>query len=147
MRTPRWLSCLRNRVHRTGTSDAGFTLLEALISFVIFAAVASSATYAIINALNASHLSQQRVDAADVAQAMVADAILKANTIAEIPPPGHTTTPNVGVEQFKVVETIVYDTGGSCTTGKMFTVNVLVYQKQTEKFLARSDARVACPHV
>lgn len=137
------------RIQRRLTCDtdreAGFTLIEALVSFVIFAVVASSATYAIINALNASHVSQQRVDAADVAQAVVADAIINANTIAEIPPPGTVSTPNVGLELFTVVETITGS--GSCTTGKMFTVNVEVYQKQTDQFLARSDARVSCPRV
>lgn len=155
-----WLHRIRRRLaHDTDTQDAGFSLLEALISFVVFAAVATGASFGIVKALNSTHLTQQRVEAADVAQYFVADAIRTASTIAEIPPPGQTISFGVGAdgltdahsyaegEGFKVVETIVYDTGGSCNTGTMFTVNVEVYQAQTSQFLARSDARVACPRV
>jgi type II secretory pathway component PulJ len=145
---------LRRRMRRAaGTSDAGFTLLEALVSFVVFATVLVSASVAIVNAMHASHITQERVQAADQAQAIVAEAIRKANTIAQIPPPGETLNPhigdNAGTERtdFKVVETVVYDNGGSCDTGTMFTVNVEVYLVQTGRFLARSDARVACPRV
>jgi type II secretory pathway pseudopilin PulG len=148
-----WPQRIRRRLAAgADTLDAGFTLMEAIVSFMIFAIVSASATYAIINALNASHMSQQRVEAAQTAQVVIADAIRQAETIPEIPPPGITLNPYVGgsdaaLEQFKVIEIVVYDAGGSCTTGTMFTVNVEVYQKQSDKFLARSDARVACPRI
>jgi hypothetical protein len=157
------IRALRQRISRrltrvTGSGEAGFSLIEAIVSFMIFSIVAASSSYAILKALNASHVSQQRVDASAIAQYWVNDAIRQASTIAEIPPPGITISSGVGDsngasghyaegEQFKVVETVVYDNGGSCNTGTMFTVNVEVYQKQTNQFLARSDARVACPRV
>lgn len=159
MTTPQWIQRIRRRTVAEDASDAGFTLIEALVSFVVFAVVATSASVAIVRALHASHLTQQRVEAADVAQYVVGDAIRNATTIAELPPPGKTISSGVGgadgaghsiaeSEQFRVVETIVYDTGGSCSTGTMFTVNVEVYQAQApSQFLARSDARVACPRV
>lgn len=140
-----------------GTGEAGFTLIEAIVSFMIFTVVASSASYGILKALNASHVSQQRVDAAAVAQYWVNEAIRQASTIGEIPAPGEVKLSSVGDtdqtqsgyaegEQFNAIRTVIFD-AGSCNTGTMFTVSVVVSQKQTGQFLARSDARVACPHV
>jgi type II secretory pathway pseudopilin PulG len=141
---------------RGAQRDAGFTVLEALISFVVFAIVATTASYGLVKAIDASHASQQRVDAADVAQYFVADAIRRANTIP--PVEGKTIFSHVGgsdasgtahasEEQFTVVETIAYDNPGSCNTGTLFWVHVIVRQAQSSDFLARSDARVACPRV
>jgi type II secretory pathway pseudopilin PulG len=136
--------------------EAGFTLLEAVVSFAVFAIVITAATWAITNALRTSHTSQQRVQAADIAQAVVNDAIRMAATIEEVPAPGTTLEANLGSDltknlyfaeddEFNVVKTVIYDKGGSCNTGTMFTINVAVYNKRTSQFLARSDARVACP--
>lgn len=141
---------------RTAQRDAGFTVLEALISFVVFAIVATTASYGLIKSIEASHASQQRVDAADVAQYFIGDAIRRANTIA--PTEGRTIYSHVGgsdasgsahaaEEQFTVVQTVTFDTAGSCNSGTLFWVHVLVRQAQTNQFLARSDARVACPRV
>ena len=154
------LQRIQRRLRRgADTLDSGFTLLEALVSFAVFAIVVTGASVAIVKALRASHSTQQRIEAADVAQYYVANAIREANTIAEIPAPGTSFPAGVGDDEqaqksgiaesegFKVVETVIYDTGGSCNTGTMFTVNVEVYQQQTNQFLARSDARVACPRV
>jgi type II secretory pathway pseudopilin PulG len=151
---PAWHRLARVAEH----GDAGFTLIEAIVSFVIFTVVAASASYGILQALNASHVSQQRVDAAAVAQFWVNEAIRSASTIAEIPAPGEVKLAAFGDpdskhgnyaegEEFNAVRTVVYDTGGSCNTGTMFTISVVVSQRQTGQFLARSDARVACPHV
>jgi type II secretory pathway component PulJ len=141
---------------RAAQRDAGFTVLEALISFVIFAIVATTASYGLVKSIEASHASQQRVDAADVAQYFIADAIRRANTIP--PVEGKTIFSRVGgsdaagntnaaEEQFTVVETVAYDDPGSCNSGTLFWVHVIVRQAQNSKFLARSDARVACPRV
>jgi type II secretory pathway pseudopilin PulG len=141
---------------RDGQRDAGFTVLEALVSFVIFAIVATTASYGLAKSIDASHASEQRVDAADVAQYFVADAIRRANTIP--PVEGKTIYSGVGgtdttgaqyaaVEQFTVVETIAFDNPGSCNSGTLFWVHVIVKQAQSNAFLARSDARVACPRV
>jgi type II secretory pathway pseudopilin PulG len=138
---------------RDAQHDAGFTVLESLISFVVFAIVATTASYGLVQSIQAAHNSQQRVDAAQVAQVWIADAISKAGEIA--PAEGKTIYSGVGpkaaggkdAEGFTVVESVAYDTPGSCNTGTLFWVHVIVKQQQTGRFLARSDARVACPRV
>jgi len=141
---------------RDAQRDAGFTVLEALISFVVFAIVATTASYGLVKAIDASHASQQRVDAADVAQFILGNVIRTANTVA--PEEGKTIFSHVGDssdggptyasdEEFTAVQTIVFDSAGSCNTGTLFWVHIVVRQAQTDQFLARSDARVACPRV
>jgi Tfp pilus assembly protein PilV len=153
--TPHRISrvCHRLRGTASGAADGGFTILEVLVSFVVFMIVMTSASVGIVNALQASHLSQQRVDAANIAQEYVARAIAAASTVA--PQAGLTSSPHVGNggtgsgsaanEYFTVLQWITFDSGNTCHPGTLFTVNVEVHQQQTNQFLARSDARVACP--
>jgi prepilin-type N-terminal cleavage/methylation domain-containing protein len=151
--------------HRMGydsipRDDAGFTLIESIVSFVIFAIVAASAATAIYKAVHASHLTQQRANAAGVAQSVIADAIAQTNTNRVAPEPGKTILSNVGcdpklktcaataaaAEQFTVTRTISFDAGGdTCAPGSLLTVSVVVVQAQSGQFLARSDSKIACP--
>jgi prepilin-type N-terminal cleavage/methylation domain-containing protein len=138
----RSLSALRRRA--AACPDDGFTLLEVLIAFSLFAIVVGAATWAIINALNASHLSQQRVDAANVAQTFISSTSTRtANTRSES---GATYSASVTGEQFTVKRWITFNTTGAtkCVPGSTFTVDVQVFQAQTGRFLARSDSVVAC---
>ena len=65
-------ACARVRAVRDG--DAGFTLLEVVVSFVLFAIVALSATAAIANSVKASSATTNRVTAANIAQQVLAQA-------------------------------------------------------------------------
>lgn len=137
---------------RGGTADAGFSLLEVVVSFGLFAIVAGGAMYGIDNALTASHQSQQRIDAANVAQRFIAQAITDAVTVA--PEQGRTVISNVGdgthaaSEQFTVIRWITFGGGSStCHPGTTFTVNIEVKQAQSGVGLARSDTSIACPPV
>lgn len=155
MTTPRPMQrvCHRISCSALNSDDDGFTLIEVIVSFVIFAVVAGAATAAIIQALHASHQSQQRVVAAGVAQSFVADAIARANTIS--PVQGQTVNPNPIVggnganqEEFIVTRTITFinpPQSDTCAPGHLYSVSVTVAQAQTQKFLARSDAVIACP--
>lgn len=136
---------------QASTVDAGFSLLEVVVSFGLFAAVAAGAMYGIDNALTASHESQQRVDAANVAQRFISQAITDSITAA--PEQGRTVITNVGdgtnaaSEEFTVIRWITFAAGSVCHPGTTFTVNIQVRQKQTGAYLARSDTSIACPPV
>lgn len=144
--TPHLTQRLKHRfgcLRRAEGRDAGFTLIEVVVSFVLFATVIGGATTGIVNSLQAAHGTQQRADAANLAQQYVASA--RADTLSA--KNGTTAfSPSIGNESFSVQRTIAFDSGFStCTvTGATFTVRVMVYQKTTGTFLARSDARVLC---
>ena len=126
--------------------EAGFTVLEAVVSFVLFAIVIAGATTGIVNSNAAAHNSQQRVDAANIAQQYVASIranrkLVRSGTLSLSPAP-------IGSESFSATQTIAFDSAGitqcpSGSTGTMFTAVVKVYSS-TGSFLARSDARVLC---
>jgi len=143
--TPRPLIRVRHRLATAARGDGGFTLLEVVVSFVLFAIIAGTATTAIVSALQASHSSQQTVDAANVAQSFIAPA--QANTIAVRAEAGKTyQASGLKNEEFVVTRTIIFvpSRATQCTPGITFTVNVTVTQKQSGKFLARSDAVITC---
>ncbi|HVU92208.1 MAG TPA: type II secretion system protein [Jatrophihabitans sp.] len=123
--------------------DDGFTLLEVVVSFVLFAIVAGAATMGIVNSMKAAHTSQQRVDAANVAQHFVTQA--RSDTAEVTRRATSTQTVSVGNERFAVERTIAFDSGATrCGDGVTFVVHVLVSNAVNEQFLARSDARVLC---
>lgn len=128
--------------HEVAGTDAGFSLLEVLVSFVIFAVVAAVAGAAIVTSLQASHTTQQRVDAANIAQSFISSARSGAQTAAN----GTATfSPGVTNEDFTVVRTISFlGSATACSPGASFTVNVVVSQKQSGQLLARSDSVIAC---
>jgi prepilin-type N-terminal cleavage/methylation domain-containing protein len=138
------LARAHHRARAAADEDGGFTLLEVIVSFVLFAIVAASATTAIVSGLKASHGSQQTVDAANVAQTFIAST--QANTIAVRAEATKIYPASVKGEQFQVTRTIIFTPARApqCSPGIMFTVNVVVTQQQTGKFLARSDAVVTC---
>ena len=148
--TPHLIQRLKHRfgyLQRDERRDAGFTVLEAVISFVLFAAVLAGATTGIVNSAQASHVSQKRVDAANVAQQRIASLRAGRSTVK---PGTMTITPiSVGAETFTATQTIAFDDSSytgcpSGATGAMFSVVVQVDDKNTGVELARSAARVLC---
>jgi type II secretory pathway pseudopilin PulG len=127
-----------------GGTDAGFTVLEVLVAFSLFVLAASTATFALYTSINTSHLSQQRGAAAGVAQSYLAQAAANSATVG--PEAAKPYSATVGSEQFTVLRTIAFSVAGEtqCARGSSFTVNVVVNQTQTNKFLARSDTVIAC---
>lgn len=138
------VAAVRRRLTDDGRADAdaGFTVLEVLVAFTLFVLVSATATYGIFQAINASHTSQQRTEAAGVAQSYISQAAANAATINS-----GTNSYNASVagESFTVARTITFANGGNqCSRGSSFTVDVVVTQAQTSKFLARNDSIVAC---
>lgn len=128
---------------RDESRDAGFTVLEVVVSFVLFAFVAGAATTGVVSSLKASHESQQRVDAANVAQYYVDQA--RTDTTLPGRYPDRTYTATVGGETFEVQRTMAFDGGATqCGSGVTYVVRVKVLQANSRQFLARSDARVSC---
>jgi Tfp pilus assembly protein PilV len=143
--TPRRVDRVRHQLVGAARDDDGFTVLEVMVSFVLFVIVSISATFAIMSALSASHASQKRVDAANVAQRFIADQQQNAQTAVN----GSNTYPaSVKNEDFSVQRTILFSDGGTlCNPGGSYTVNVKVTQKQndgTYQLLARSDSVITC---
>ena len=138
-------AALRHRLRRARSTaiDAGFSLLEVMVAFTVFTILCGTATVAIVSALNASHSSQQRIDAANVAQSTIASVLARAQLAVNGTTP---FTANVKQgEDFAVQQTIAFNGGATkCSPGATFVVNVAVYQKQTNKFLARSDSVITC---
>jgi type II secretory pathway pseudopilin PulG len=135
--------------HRIGQAvrdegrENGFTVLEVVVSFMLFAFVAGAATTGVVSSLKASHESQQRVDAADVAQYYVDQA--RTDTTLPTKYPSRTYMTTVGNETFEVQRTLAFDGGATqCGTGVTYVVQVKVLQANSRQFLARSDARVSC---
>lgn len=137
------VAAARARLADDGTeADAGFTVLEVLVSFTLFVLVSVTASYGIFEAINASHGTQQRGAASGIAQSYISQAAANAATINS----GSATFPaSVAGEQFSVQRTITFSNGGNqCSQGASFTVDVVVKQAQSSKFLARNDSIVAC---
>lgn len=136
---------VRGRLSADGRrSDDGFTVLEVLVAFTLFVLAASTATFALYTSINTSHVSQQRGAAAGVAQSYIAQAANNSATVG--PESAKTYSATVGSEQFTVLRTITFSAVGEtqCARGSSFTVDVVVNQTQTNKFLARSDSVIAC---
>lgn len=134
----------RARLIGEGRRDAGFTVLEVIVSFTLFVLASSTATYALFTSINASHISQQRGTAAGVAQSYIAQAAANSATVTRESAKQYSAA--VGSEQFTVLRTITFSPSGAtqCSQGASFTVDVVVSQAQTSKFLARNDSVIAC---
>lgn len=148
----------------THGGDRGFTMIEAIVSAVIFMVVISAAITAIVNAQRASHATQQRVDASNVAQFFIAKARADANA-SKINGQGGSQFPSytggnvvgkAAAEQFTVWRYIQFaepDTT-QCSPGTAFSIVVRVYKgnvsitdanKNSLSYLAQSSSVVACP--
>jgi type II secretory pathway pseudopilin PulG len=85
--------------------DAGFTLIEAIVSFAIFAIVITAAVLAIVGGISASNNNRDRVTAANVAQQALARAqALPAASLTATPTA--TITNTVGAEPYTITRAI-----------------------------------------
>jgi Tfp pilus assembly protein PilV len=113
MRCP--LACrLRGRLRALGTdqADRGFALTEVIVSFILFVAIATAATYAVTRGIDASSSSRDRVGAANVAQQQLeqARAMPRASLTAA---PTATSTATAGTSSYTVTRTVGFLPAGS----------------------------------
>ena len=118
--TPRRLAQrVWHRVRYATSNDAGFTLLEVMVSFLIFAIVAASATAAIVTGIKTSNTTRDRVTAASLAQAAIAKARADVTTLEAS---SATVTTTSG--RYTIVRTIQMPPG--CPVGSQIPVTVKV---------------------
>jgi len=138
---PRLIQRVSARVRYARSADAGFTLLETIVSFIIFAFIAVSATAAIANSISTSSATKHRVAAANLAQQTIAKA--RADQTALKATPNTTTTDGA----FTIAQTAVVPTSGatSCPVGSSIPVTVKVSWKDDSKVRSvRMDTVIAC---
>lgn len=86
-------------------ADAGFTLIEAIVSFVIFAIVISAGVLAIVAGVSTSNTNRDRVTAANVAQQALA--VAQALPVTSLTAaPTATSTSTVGKEPYTVTRAV-----------------------------------------
>ena len=129
--------------HRVGyaTGDEGFTLLEVVVSFILFAIVAASATAAIANSISASNTTNNRVAATNLAQQAIAKARADHATL-ESSPNATTTSGN-----YTIAQTATIPTSGSttCPVGSTIPFTVIVSWKDGSATRSvRMDTVIAC---
>ena len=129
------------RIRYARNEDSGFTLLEVVVSFVLFAIIAASATAAIANSISTSSSTNNRVAATNLAQQTIAKdradhATLKAS-------PNTVTTSG----RYKITQTATIPSSGgiSCPVG--YTIPLTVTVSWTDEHATRSvrmDTVIAC---
>jgi prepilin-type N-terminal cleavage/methylation domain-containing protein len=110
---------LRHQVQRGGTEagyartcDDGFTLLETLVSFVLFAIVATAATYALVTGVTTRKATSDRIDATSIAEQQTA----RVRTMPQAQltaTPTTTTRATVGSTTYTVTRTVGYVPAGT----------------------------------
>lgn len=145
---PHWIQRVCHRVGfaaRDVRSDEGFSLVEVIVSFGLLMVVGAAAVAGIVNALQTSHVSQQRVLAANVGQQDLATDLAAYQAAGTVPRTTSYTT-IVGSEQFTVSRAVSFNPGTAtaCSPGSTFTVHVQVSQTQSGKFLTQIDTVIAC---
>ena len=121
-------------------SDAGFTVLEMLTSFVVFAIAAASATAAIANSMKVSNSTDNRVTATGLAAAAIHQA--RADTTSLIADPDTTTT--TGAYTVTREATVPEAAGIRCPAGETIAVTVTVTWRDGGNREVRVDTEIAC---
>lgn len=123
--------------------EAGYTVIEVVVAFVLFAIVATAAIAAVVNATQTSHSTQQRIQAADFAQQDIAQSVAayQDGTL----PASTSYTATAGSESFTVSRTVAFvGSATACSSGNSFSVHVQVSTTTSSSVLAQSDTVVAC---
>lgn len=134
-------------VRRRG--DAGFTLIEALVSLTIFAIVSAAAVTAVVTGIMSTHLTTTRVAATNIAQQDIQKA--RAVDPSQVSDAGYPLTVTQGNTTYTVTRQISYAPAGSpsCpatpTAGGPFYVNLTDTVTWTgQHHPIRVDAVIAC---
>ena len=130
-----------DRIGYASRGDDGFTLLEVVVSFVLFAIIAASATAAIANSITVSNTTNDRVAATNLAQKAIAKARADHATLESSP----NTTSTTG--NYIIAQTATIPTSGStiCPVGSTIPFTVTVsWKKGSATRSVRMDTVIAC---
>jgi prepilin-type N-terminal cleavage/methylation domain-containing protein len=135
---------VRRRLDATAHDDSGFTLLEVVVSFVLFSIVAGAATMAISNGIKTSNLTRDRVAAANVAQAAIAQARADKPAVIATPTPAPSTVQN-GNHSYTVSQaaSVPSASGTTCPVGSVMPFTVKVSWPGDTRTV-RVDTVIAC---
>jgi prepilin-type N-terminal cleavage/methylation domain-containing protein len=119
--------------------DAGFTMVEVIVSLAIFAGFSAAALAAIIGSSKAQDATRSRVSGTNIAQSDLEQA-------RALPSPSaanYTTSAPGDTATYRVARTVTYPTP-SCTAGGLIKISVVVSQSGSSTQV-RTDTVVACP--
>ena len=143
--------CALGTAGDTDDADSGFALTEVIVSFIIFVAVATAATYAVTRGIASSVAGHDRVGAANLAQQQLeqARALPRAGLTAS---PTATSTATVGNSKYTVTRTVGYLPAGNtaCPTdvatdaAHEITVHVAVVAHGATSRTIGMDTVIAC---
>jgi prepilin-type N-terminal cleavage/methylation domain-containing protein len=136
--TPTWRTWLARRLRVFGRDERGFTLLEVVVSATLFVIAAAAAGAAIVGNTKSSHLSQERVRAANLAQSMLAG-IRPGQPVPTTLPTASTDGYGLRISMSPATET--------CPKGTTRAVTVLVFAPNAAADaapVARTDSLVSC---
>ena len=143
---------LTNRIRRVRTDrrgDTGFSLIEAVVSMVIFAIVSTAAVTAVLTGITSTHLTTTRVAATNIAQQDIQNA--RAQAPAQVSASGYPLTVTQGNTTYTVARQLSYSPSGasSCpssgTPGGPYYVNVTdIVTWNSQHKPIRVDAVIAC---
>lgn len=137
--SPVAVRCYIRRLRAVSSDERGFTLLEVVVSATLFVIAAAAASAAIIGNTKSSHLSQERVRAANLAAAALAGIRPGAPVPSTLP--DTTTTDGYGVRVSMSPAT------QTCPKGKTRAVTVVVFPPNAAVGappIARTDSLVSC---
>ncbi len=127
--------------------DSGFTLIEAVVSLTIFAIVSAAAVSASVNGIELTHLTTNRVTAANLAQQDLDMA--RAVQAGSVSATGYPRTVTKGSTTYTINRSITYSSGTSCPTTAAAGVQYYLTLTDTVTWAGqhrpmRLDAVIAC---
>jgi prepilin-type N-terminal cleavage/methylation domain-containing protein len=136
---PRLTQRVWHRFGNAAPADGGFTVLEVVVSIVIFVIAATAAGSALVTNVSSSRLTQERVRAASMAQSFLAGFQSSKTMPASLP--------TSGPDGYSVSISLNPGLAAACATGSSRTVSVLIFAPgaaTTGTPIARTDGVIAC---
>jgi type II secretory pathway pseudopilin PulG len=122
--------------------DSGFTLIEALVAFVLFIVMSVSATYALVSTIRLSHMTQNRVAAANLANQAVEQLRLQNNANSQLD--ASTRTVVLRGTRFTVTPVLNPISTAACPLGTTRKVTVIVSWNGSGARSPRYDTVLSC---